>query len=420
MKIALLITTYNRPDLLKRCLDSLSRCDLGQLHRVIIVDDCSDDTDTRELIGSQKWPVPMFAYYTEASYGIKHSIRTGCSIAFDLSRCDLVINLDPDAIVKPNFINELVRLKAQYPEHIISGFNCDHPKNPVLVSNPDSVFRKHCNGINMLFDKQQYDTILHPALMGPGNWDYASTGRLPFVIAKPSLVQHIGVNRSTMGHQGGDTACDFKALMLDRVCLFGIDAVNPDGLTRAAEICERDIVFGAKHIITEKLFSGRDAYSRFMIESLHHHLPEGDYTHVLTIHPDGYIQNPGAWRDDWLEYDYIGASWWYKDSMNVGNGGFSLRSRRLIHLCSQLDLKRYHPEDDVLCRELRPWLEKEYGIKFAPVEVADRFSIEAYSVPAPHNRYSGQFGFHGYYTTGLPMPPPRRGILPRKSIPTKR
>jgi glycosyltransferase involved in cell wall biosynthesis len=405
-KTALIITTYNRPELLKQCLDSLRNADLSKVNEVIIVDDHSTDHNVAMLIGD-------FIHHNGGVYfrhthntGIKEALMTAYQFAF--RNCDLAINLDPDTIVKSNFVTTLLQLKQQHPDSIISGFNCNHPQNPVISSHDGYVLRKHCNGINMLIDKQQYETVIKPALQSNGNWDYNSTHTKPFVISKPSVVQHIGINQSTMGHAGGDVACDFKLLSLPNVCLFGIDAHDPEGIKRAAQICRNDIDFGAERIITERLFSGREAYSKWMIQDLYHHLPEGDYTHVLTVHPDGYVQNPSAWRDEWLEWDYIGASWWYKDSMNVGNGGFSLRSKRFIELCSKLELQTYHPEDDVLCRQLRPWFEKEYGIKFAPDDVANRFSIEAYAVPPPHNKYSGQFGYHGYHCTGLPIPPPVR------------
>ena len=42
-KTALIITTYNRPDLLKQCLDSLRECDLSKLHAIYIHDDNSKD-----------------------------------------------------------------------------------------------------------------------------------------------------------------------------------------------------------------------------------------------------------------------------------------------------------------------------------------------------------------------------------------
>lgn len=407
-KTALIITTYNRPELLKQCLDSLRQADLSKVSEILIHDDKSTDPNVRRIVADFMVQVKNFHWWYNDSdeTGIKAALLRCYEWMF--SRNDYCINLDPDAIVKPNFINTLLQLKQQHPKHIISGFNCNHPKNPVLSSHDGYVLRQHCNGINMLIDKAQYEDIIKPALLSSGNWDYNSTSALPFVISKPSVVQHIGANQSTMGHAGGDIACDFKLLSLPNVCLFGIDAHDPEGLLRAAEICRRDVEFGAERIITERLFSGREAYSHFMINQLHHHLPEGDYSHVLIIHPDGYIQKPTAWSDEWLQWDYIGATWWYKDGMNNGNGGFNLRSRKLIELCSKLELETFHPEDDVICRQIRPWLEKEYSIKFAPDDVANRFAIEAYAVPPPYNAYSGQFGAHGYHVTGLPLPPPPR------------
>lgn len=198
---------------------------------------------------------------------------------------------------------------------------------------------------------------------------------------------------------------------LPEVTLFGIDSYDPEGLTRAAEICQRDINFGAVEIITDDLFtkggSGhqrRIDYSKFCIERMNDYVHT---SHVLIIHPDGYVQDYTKWDKNWLKYDYIGATWWYKDGLNVGNGGFSLRSKKLLEILANLDLDNYHPEDHVICRDLRPWLEKTYSIRFAPEEVANRFAIEAYSVPHPDNRYSGQFGFHGFHVSGLPIPPKR-------------
>lgn len=144
-----------------------------------------------------------------------------------------------------------------------------------------------------------------------------------------------------------------------------------------------------------------------------------DTSHVLIIHADGYIQNPSAWDNDWLQYDYIGARWQYHDGYAVGNGGFSLRSRKLLEIISKLNLNNFHPEDCIISRQLRPMLEQQYGIKFAPVEVADKFSIEAYgdimtdSNGIKANRYCGQFGFHGYYVEGLPEPPVKRQLPAR-------
>src|ERR1700687_3454326 len=50
---------------------------------------------------------------------------------------------------------------------------------------------------------------------------------------------------------------------------------------------------------------------------------------------------PAAWREEFLGCDYIGAQWfWHDDAMRVGNGGFSLRSRKLLLALQDLDHSR--------------------------------------------------------------------------------
>jgi hypothetical protein len=113
---------------------------------------------------------------------------------------------------------------------------------------------------------------------------------------------------------------------------------------------------------------------------------------VLIIQSDGYVLDGSAWNDEFLAYDYIGAPWLYKDHRNVGNGGFSLRSRRLQNILAlDNDITITHPEDEVICRLYRLHLEDKYNIKFAPEQLAHRFSFELH--PPQHKT----FGFHGEF-----------------------
>jgi hypothetical protein len=126
------------------------------------------------------------------------------------------------------------------------------------------------------------------------------------------------------------------------------------------------------------------------------HLVTEDY--IIVVQSDGYAVNSEAWTDEFLNYDYIGAtwSWWHEEWKNinvVGNGGFSLRSKKL--LLALADLKEPHNnrlEDEYICRIHRKVLEEKYQIKYAPSELANRFSIE-------HNLSSSwlgkSLGFHG-------------------------
>ena len=72
----------------------------------------------------------------------------------------------------------------------------------------------------------------------------------------------------------------------------------------------------------------RDEYSQFVLKSLPAYI---DTDHVLLVQWDGYVVNPAAWDPAFLHCDYIGAKWfWAEEGKRIGNGGFSLRSRRLL------------------------------------------------------------------------------------------
>ena len=70
------------------------------------------------------------------------------------------------------------------------------------------------------------------------------------------------------------------------------------------------------------------AYSRFVLKDLLHHVAT-DFVQIIQW--DGYVTNAAAWSAEFLAYDYIGARWWFRETgRDVGNGGFSLRSRKLL------------------------------------------------------------------------------------------
>ena len=117
-----------------------------------------------------------------------------------------------------------------------------------------------------------------------------------------------------------------------------------------------------------------------------------DTTHALIVQYDGYVINPQAWRDDFLNYDYIGAVWPFRpDDRCVGNGGFSLRSKKLLEALTDSSIVSDSPEDDVICLIFRDYLEKTYKIRFADKYIASYFSVEkSYTTICP-------FGFHGIF-----------------------
>ena len=151
--------------------------------------------------------------------------------------------------------------------------------------------------------------------------------------------------------------------------------------------------------------TSRDAYSHFMLKGL---LPFVHTEHVLVVQWDGYVVNPGAWDSAYLDCDYLGATWfWHKDTMRVGNGGFSLRSRRLLLALQDPRIDLVEAEDTTICRTFRPLLEREHGIRFGSEALADKFAFEAaYPIGKP-------FGFHGLFNFWQVMPPAElAGLVP--------
>lgn len=123
-------------------------------------------------------------------------------------------------------------------------------------------------------------------------------------------------------------------------------------------------------------------------------------SHMLCIQWDSWIVDPRCWRNEWLRYDYIGAPWWYtNDGMNVGNGGFSLRSTKLMRYLRKHRMD--YPcttalDDDLLCRKYRIRLQ-DAGFEWAREDEALEFAFECVR-PDPKQHH---FGFHGCFNFHL-------------------
>lgn len=130
-----------------------------------------------------------------------------------------------------------------------------------------------------------------------------------------------------------------------------------------------------------------EAYSYFLLREIGQHIST---SHHLIVQWDGFVIDPSMWRADFLACDYIGAVWpQYRDAYRVGNGGFSLRSRKLLDAMATPGFVITHPEDVCISRLNRPTLEREFGIRFADEALAHQFAFER-SRQSPSS-----FGFHG-------------------------
>jgi hypothetical protein len=156
-------------------------------------------------------------------------------------------------------------------------------------------------------------------------------------------------------------------------------------------------------------------YNDFIIKSYSQYI---DNHYVLHVQNDGFILNGNAWSDEFLDYDYIGAPWTIvspnspygvNESNRVGNGGFTLRSKKFLNISSEFcPTHNGMNEDVVVCRIHRDMF-ISHGIKYATDQVAAKFSIEddqaTEYVGQSHKDYKTikSFGFHNRDSSALKL-----------------
>ena len=205
-------------------------------------------------------------------------------------------------------------------------------------------------------------------------------------------------------------------LKLPDVTLLNATAVDIDRAHAILLHCMSGVEFGAVKMLCPTLPSVLDhrvqyiripnidllGYNQLMIEGLNFCVQT---RHCLIVQDDGFILDPARWQDVFLDYDYIGAPWdeyvgihgggsLKLDKNRVGNGGFSLRSKKLLELTSRLRYSSFSfpimSEDILLCHFLYEDMRRA-GIRFASPELAAHFLIKS-----PTTATFGQtFGFHG-------------------------
>ena len=163
---------------------------------------------------------------------------------------------------------------------------------------------------------------------------------------------------------------------------------------------------GIIDLVRIKKISSIQDYSSFIIYSLYKYIKT---SHILIVQWDGFIINPEKWDPNFLKYDYIGAPFIPRENdknycrdlnggfYTIGNGGFSLRSKKLLEAPTKFKLKDNREftnfnEDGFFSVFHRKFLESK-GLIWAPFNIAEKFSIES---PLSTNELKDlPLGFHG-------------------------
>ena len=228
-----------------------------------------------------------------------------------------------------------------------------------------------------------------------------------------------------------------KKLSLPNVTLVAMTSVDLYETVQAMKYSMRGIEFGDAVLITHKkpfylpkniryshtdILDSIDKFNYKMTYELGDHI-KTDF--ALIVHADGFVIHPENWRDEFLDYDYIGSPWplptndyAYRDKAGnicrVGNS-VSIRSKRLMEYPKVRGCKwekvydGFYNEDIFICCHLKNDMEKE-GIRWAPFELAVKFGREH---PLPENKGVEPFIFHKWWGENEGYP---RFYSPKKRI----
>lgn len=203
-----------------------------------------------------------------------------------------------------------------------------------------------------------------------------------------------------------------KIIELDNVTLCVVSSVNIDRHINAlkhssAQIKYAKIIFISDQEITEEgiewIHCDKMDYNQWNVFILNHLYKYIDTDFVLLLNDDGFVINPQNWKPEFLNYDYIGAPWPDQHGVGVtgdkrvGNGGFSLRSKYFLEATPKINPPDRYREmekwnEDWYCCVTNRKLFEDYGIKFAPLELAKYFSHE---LECDEIKDINPFGFHG-------------------------
>ncbi len=211
-----------------------------------------------------------------------------------------------------------------------------------------------------------------------------------------------------------------KKLELNNVTMIAITSTEMDEAQISMKISSHNINFAKSKLLCSSFpkikypdieyikippIRNVDEYNKIVFQDLYKYF---DTSHCLIVQADSFVVNSKLWKDEFLKFDYIGGPWPNKIKVNpnlvlnleknpVGNGGFSLRSKKLAEATSKIKFDSLDfpmkAEDIVICHYLYEKL-IEKDILFAPAKIAAQFSMENIDNLYGQNKNS-VFGFHG-------------------------
>jgi hypothetical protein len=273
--VILLVRSYRRPNFLSQTLESLISSDIDICKNRYIYDDCSEDPRTKRVLSDPKYINEGLKGFElirgRTNVGVKQSYVDALNYIRD-EKFDIVITVDNDVVVKPDFIKVLVSEfknvvdKYKSLEVLFTGFN---PTNAHLNSIEDfgTFYRKYsCGGVNFVFHKEFLGFIVDAWDKGEDNsvMNMMNIKKFPLCCIKTSVLNHMG---SVGLHADGSSWDTDEKFTYEDVNLLEIRPPLDDGLYFIKPVLNNDNKFdeallACHNTLTEDF---RDVNSRYVL-----------------------------------------------------------------------------------------------------------------------------------------------------------
>lgn len=116
--VSIVIATYNKPDILANCLNSLMTQQAISLdeYEIIVVDNASTD-NTQEIIHSFMQQMPNMRFVVEKQRGLSYALNSGAQE----SNGNYLVFLDHDTIVPDIYVSQVIRVLGAKKPHLCGG-----------------------------------------------------------------------------------------------------------------------------------------------------------------------------------------------------------------------------------------------------------------------------------------------------------
>ena len=153
-QLTVVIPTFRRPDLLRRCLESLALQDARGSFDVVVVDDASGDTTT-QVLDELSTSMPELVF---SSFAANRGQAAARNKGVELATAPRVLFVDDDIVASPSLVSTHLRLLGDDPSLGVVGLVEWHPDLPATA------FRQWLDSTELQFS---YHTWMQPGPIEP-------------------------------------------------------------------------------------------------------------------------------------------------------------------------------------------------------------------------------------------------------------